>query len=84
MGHAMEWLGLHFITELTANGQVILNCTHDPFLVLLAYLVACVGSFATLDMAERVGHVEKPASQRLWRWVGASCLAGGSLGHAFH
>ena len=43
MGHAMEWLGLHFITELTANGQVILNCTHDPFLVLLAYLVACVG-----------------------------------------
>ena len=77
MGHAMEWLGLHFITELPANGQVILNCTHDPFLVLLAYLVACVGSFATLDMAERVGHVEKPASQRLWRWVGASCLAGG-------
>jgi diguanylate cyclase len=77
MGHAMEWLGLHFITELTANGQVILNCTHNPFLVLLAYLVACVGSFATLDMAERVGHAQNPASQRLWRWVGAGCLAGG-------
>lgn len=73
----MEWLGLRFITELTANGQVILNCTHDPFLVLLAYLVACVGGFATLDMAERVGHSENPASQRLWRWVGAACLAGG-------
>ncbi|MEO8643308.1 bifunctional diguanylate cyclase/phosphodiesterase [Pseudomonas sp.] len=73
----MEWLGLHFITELTANGQVILNCTHNPFLVLLAYLVACVGSFATLDMAERVGHAQNPASQRLWRWVGAGCLAGG-------
>jgi diguanylate cyclase len=77
MGHAMEWLGLHFITELTANGQVILNCTHNPFLVLLAYLVACVGSFATLDMAERVGHAQNPASQLLWRWVGAGCLAGG-------
>jgi diguanylate cyclase (GGDEF)-like protein len=74
----MEWLGLHFITELTESGQVILNGTLDPILVLLAYLVACVGSFATLDMAERVGHAEKPASQRLWRWVGAGCLAGGT------
>ncbi|VVP74058.1 putative signaling protein [Pseudomonas fluorescens] len=73
----MEWLGLHFITELPDNGQVILNCIHDPFLVLLAFLVACAGSFATLDMAERVAHAEKPASRRLWRWVGAGCLAGG-------
>ncbi|MHC8288349.1 putative bifunctional diguanylate cyclase/phosphodiesterase [Pseudomonas sp. XS1P51] len=73
----MEWLGLHFITELPVSGQVILNHTYDPFLVLLAYLVACAGSFATLDMAERVGHAEKASSQRLWRWVGAGCLAGG-------
>ncbi|BCX66573.1 bifunctional diguanylate cyclase/phosphodiesterase [Pseudomonas izuensis] len=77
MGHAMEWLGLHFITELPESGQVILNCIHDPFLVLLAYLVACAGSFATLDMAERVAHAENAASRRLWRWVGAGCLAGG-------
>nr|WP_281355033.1 bifunctional diguanylate cyclase/phosphodiesterase [Pseudomonas izuensis] len=73
----MEWLGLHFITELPESGQVILNCIHDPFLVLLAYLVACAGSFATLDMAERVAHAENAASRRLWRWVGAGCLAGG-------
>lgn len=73
----MDWLGLHFITELPENGQVILNCVHDPFLVLLAYLVACAGSFATLDMAERVAHAENLSSQRLWRWVGAGCLAGG-------
>ena len=73
----MKWLGLHFITELPENGQVILNCVHDPFLVLLAYLVACAGGFATLDMAERVAHVENLSSQRLWRWVGAGCLAGG-------
>jgi diguanylate cyclase (GGDEF)-like protein len=77
MGHAMEWLGLHFITELPESGQVILNCTHDPFLVLLAYLVACVGCFATLDMAERVAHAEKTASKTRWRWVGSGCLAGG-------
>lgn len=68
---------MHFITELPVSGQVILNHTHDPFLVLVAYLVACAGGFATLDIAERVGHAEKRASQRLWQWVGAGCLAGG-------
>ncbi|MFJ2364392.1 putative bifunctional diguanylate cyclase/phosphodiesterase [Pseudomonas sp. NPDC087697] len=74
----MEWLGLHFITELPeSSGQVVLSCSHNPFLVLLAYLVACAASFATLDMAERVNHAENPASQRLWRWVGACCLSGG-------
>lgn len=73
----MDWLGLHFMTELPGTGQVILDCSHNPFLVLLAYLVACTASFATLDMTERVGNVEKTASRRLWRWVGAGCLAGG-------
>ncbi|WP_409299598.1 putative bifunctional diguanylate cyclase/phosphodiesterase [Pseudomonas sp. KCJK8993] len=73
----MDWLGLHFITELPDSGQVVLHCTHNPVLVLLAYLVACAASFATLDMAERVSHVEQPGSQRLWRWVGACCLSGG-------
>ncbi|SDS34787.1 diguanylate cyclase (GGDEF) domain-containing protein [Pseudomonas prosekii] len=76
-GVLMEWLGLQFLTELPERGQVILDCTHNPFLVLLAYVVACAAGFATLDMTERVGHVEKPGSQRLWRWVGAGCLAGG-------
>ncbi|QXH42080.1 putative bifunctional diguanylate cyclase/phosphodiesterase [Pseudomonas sessilinigenes] len=73
----MDWLGLHFITELPDSGQVVLHCSHNPVLVLLAYLVACAASFATLDMAERVSHVEHATSQRLWRWVGACCLAGG-------
>ncbi|KAA0974008.1 bifunctional diguanylate cyclase/phosphodiesterase [Pseudomonas sp. ANT_H12B] len=73
----MEWLGLQFTTQLPENGQVILDCAHNPFLVWLAYVVACTAGFATLGMTERIGHVEKPASQRLWRWVGAGCLAGG-------
>lgn len=73
----MDWLGLHFLTELPDNGQVVLQCSHNPVLVLLAYLVACAASFATLDMAERVSHVEQVARQRLWRWVGVGCLAGG-------
>jgi len=73
----MEWLGLQFVAEQPESGQVILNCTHNPLLVLVAYLVACAASFATLDMAERVVHAEEPGSQRLWRWIGATCLAGG-------
>jgi diguanylate cyclase (GGDEF)-like protein len=44
---------------------------------MLAYVVACATGFATLDITERIGHAEKPASRRLWRWVGAGCLAGG-------
>jgi len=73
----MEWLGLHFFTDLPDNGNLLLNCSHNPFLVLLAYLVACAAGFGTLDMAERVGHVDNPAAQRRWRWIGAGCLAGG-------
>lgn len=73
----MEWLGLHFFTDLPANGHLLLNCSHNPFLVLLAYLVACAAGFGTLDMTERVGHVENPTARRHWRWLGAGCLAGG-------
>ncbi|WP_460138710.1 putative bifunctional diguanylate cyclase/phosphodiesterase [Pseudomonas sp. H2_D07] len=73
----MEWLGLIFFTDLPENGHLLLNCSHNPFLVLLAYLVACAAGFGTLDMAERVDHVEDPTARRHWRWLGASCLAGG-------
>jgi diguanylate cyclase (GGDEF)-like protein len=73
----MEWLGLRFFTDLPENGHLLLNCSHNPFLVLLAYLVACAAGFGTLDMAERVGHVDNPVAQRRWGWVGACCLAGG-------
>ncbi|QOU06663.1 EAL domain-containing protein [Pseudomonas fluorescens] len=73
----MEWLGLHFFIDLPGNGHLLLNCSHNPFLVLLAYLVACAAGFGTLDMAERVSHVEDPTARRHWRWLGAGCLAGG-------
>lgn len=73
----MEWLGLHFFTPLPESGHLLLDCTHNPFLVLLAYLVACAAGFGTLDMAERVGHVNNPTAKRRWRWIGAACLAGG-------
>ncbi|MFO2463912.1 bifunctional diguanylate cyclase/phosphodiesterase [Pseudomonas sp. 15FMM2] len=73
----MEWLGLHFFTDLPKSGHLLLHCSHNPFLVLMAYLVACAAGFGTLDMAERVSHVDNPAAQRRWRWIGAGCLAGG-------
>ena len=76
----MEWLGLHFFTELPANGHLLLNCSHNPFLVLLAYLVACAAGFGTLDMAERVGHVEDPTARRHWRWLGAMLAVGVDAG----
>ncbi|WP_166358836.1 putative bifunctional diguanylate cyclase/phosphodiesterase [Pseudomonas akapageensis] len=73
----MVWLGLHILAELPPNGQILLDCRHDPLLVLLAYLVACAGSFAMLNIAERVSHVESANAQRQWRLLGAFCLAGG-------
>jgi diguanylate cyclase len=73
----MDWLGLYFLAELPANGQLLLDCNHDPLLVVLAYLIACAACFATLDMAERLGHAEKPQAQTLWCWLGALCLAVG-------
>ena len=79
----MDWLGLRFTGAIPEQGQMLLQCSHDPFLVLLAYIVACAGSFATLDIAERMQQAEYPAARRHWRWAGAACLAGGIWGMHF-
>ena len=55
----------------------LLDCRHDPLLVLLAYGVACIACFATLDMAERQSQSEDPMARRQWRVLGACCLAAG-------
>ncbi|MDF0731237.1 bifunctional diguanylate cyclase/phosphodiesterase [Pseudomonas entomophila] len=73
----MEWLGLQLFAELPTTGQIVLDCRHNPFLVLLAYLVACAACFATLDMAERQSHSEERTARRQWRVLGACCLASG-------
>lgn len=73
----MDWLGLHFLPSVPADGQMLLHCSHNPTLILLAYLVACAASFATLDIAERVGHVEHRTARLRWRALGALCLAVG-------
>ncbi|WP_296248182.1 putative bifunctional diguanylate cyclase/phosphodiesterase [Pseudomonas sp. UBA4194] len=73
----MDWLGIRFLSEFPPAGQMLLHCTHNPWLVLLAYLIACAGSFATLDMAERLAQSETAGARRRWRWLGAACLACG-------
>jgi diguanylate cyclase (GGDEF)-like protein len=73
----MDWLGLHFLAALPADSRLLLECSHNPLLVCLAYLVACAASFATLDIAERVGHVENISARIRWRSLGALCLAVG-------
>ncbi|WDM58258.1 EAL domain-containing protein [Pseudomonas sp. NEEL19] len=73
----MEWLGLQLFADLPATGRILLDCRHEPLLVLLAYVVACAACFATLDMAERQSHSEDPTAHRQWNVLGACCLAGG-------
>ncbi len=73
----MEWLGLHLFTELPASGRLILDCRHEPVLLVVAFGVAIAACFATLDMVERLSHGEDPMAHRRWRLLGACCLAGG-------
>ncbi|MBJ9975928.1 EAL domain-containing protein [Pseudomonas sp. S75] len=73
----MEWLGLQLFAELPADGQIILDCHHNPFLVVLAYVVAGAACFATLDMADRQIHSEERRARRQWKGLGACCLASG-------
>ncbi|WP_409314298.1 putative bifunctional diguanylate cyclase/phosphodiesterase [Pseudomonas putida] len=73
----MEWLGLQLFADLPATGRIVIDCRHEPLLVLLAYFVACAACFATLDMAERQSHSDDPTAHRQWNMLGACCLAGG-------
>ncbi|MDH1264396.1 bifunctional diguanylate cyclase/phosphodiesterase [Pseudomonas sp. GD03944] len=73
----MDWLNLRFTSAMPESGQILLDCTHNPWLVALAYVVMCGASFATLNMAERATQADSEAGRRRWRGVGALCLAGG-------
>ncbi|MBB2495799.1 putative bifunctional diguanylate cyclase/phosphodiesterase [Aquipseudomonas ullengensis] len=73
----MEWLGMGLLFERPETGQLLLDCKHTWGLVLLAYVVACAASYATLSIANRVTHAERAAARRNWMAVGALCLGGG-------
>ena len=67
-------LSLPFFSPPGADQMVLLNCSHDPLLVLFSYLIASAAGFTALNMAERVS---RENSRELWRWVGALALGGG-------
>lgn len=73
----MDWLGLQLFTELPDAGRTLIDCRHEPLLIVIAFAVATAGCFATLDMAERQSNSEHRTAQRQWRMLGACCLAGG-------
>ena len=73
----MDWLGLRFFTAMPDGAQLLLDCSHVPGLVLLAYAVACLAGYATLSFAERASHAERAQARRNWCAVGALSLGGG-------
>ena len=79
----MDWLGLRFLTTEPDGAQILLDCSHAPELVVLAYLLACVAGYATLSFAERAGHADRAEARRNWCAVGALSLGGGVWGMHF-
>ncbi|MFH7376167.1 diguanylate phosphodiesterase, partial [Pseudomonas syringae pv. tagetis] len=56
---------------------LLIDCSHNLFLVALDYGVACAACFATMHIADRVIQVDALKIRRLWKALGALCLAGG-------
>ncbi|QLC74230.1 EAL domain-containing protein [Pseudomonas sp. LPB0260] len=74
----MDWLYLRLTSDIPHGGQLILELTHNPWLVALACLVAAAAGYAALDMAERAHGCQRPGTRSLWCWMGALGLAGGA------
>lgn len=73
----MEWLGLHLGSGQSHVGTMLLDCSHNMFLMALSYGVICAACLATLDIGERIIHSENQRSRQRWQVLGALCLAGG-------
>ena len=73
----MERLGLQLMGEPAEQGQLLLLNSHNPYLVLLAGLVAFAACLATLYVVERAGNADKAARKTVWRWIAVGCLASG-------
>ncbi|WP_322980831.1 putative bifunctional diguanylate cyclase/phosphodiesterase [Pseudomonas sp. C11] len=73
----MEGLSIRFLEALPTQGQLLLDCRHDPWLVLLSYIIATIGSLSTLNITKQLDHVQRHNMRVTWVLVGALCLAGG-------
>ena len=73
----MERLGLQLMGEPAEQGQLLLLSSHNPYLVLLAGLVAFAACLATLYLVERAGNADRATRKTVWRWIAVGCLASG-------
>ena len=69
----MDSSGLQLLAE-PADNQLLLIGGYNPYLLFLAWLVACTACVATLNLLDRAANAEKAAAKTVWRWIGVSCL----------
>ena len=70
----MESPGLQLLAESAENGQLLLIGGYNPYLLFLAWLVACTACVATLNLLDRAANAEKTAARTIWRWIAVACL----------
>lgn len=73
----MEEWSIRFLAQLPEQGQLLLDCSHDFWLSVLAYLVATAGSLGTLAIVEHLDQVPQRIMRLTWGVIGGLCLAGG-------
>ena len=71
----MEVLSIRFLVDLPEQGQLLLDCQHDPGLVILSYIIASVGSLSTLTIARHLDQVQRRSMRLAWGLLGGLCLA---------
>ena len=54
----MESPGLQLLAESAENGQLLLIGGYNPYLLFLAWLVACTACVATLNLLDRAANAE--------------------------
>ena len=69
----MDSSGLQLLAE-PADNQLLLIGGYNPYLLFLAWLVACTACVATLNLLDRAANAEKAAAKTVWRWIGVCCL----------
>ncbi|WP_312270832.1 EAL domain-containing protein [Pseudomonas sp.] len=72
----MDWLGIHFLTDLQQSGLSPVEHSHTSLLVVFSYLIATAAGYTALSLAD-VAVADDRRTRMLWRWIGAFCLGGG-------
>ncbi|GGM00322.1 putative bifunctional diguanylate cyclase/phosphodiesterase [Pseudomonas asuensis] len=72
----MDWLGIHFLTDLQQSGLSPVEHDHTSLLVVFSYLIASAAGYTALSLAD-VAVADDRRTRMLWRWIGAFCLGGG-------